>query len=143
MKIIKYLIEVILEWSSCFPTFFNLSLNLAIRSSWSEPQSALSLVLLTPFLAAKNIINLIWSWPSGDVHVWSLLLCCWKRVFAVTSVFSSQNSISLCPGSFCTPRPNFPVTPGVSWLPTFAFQSPTMNRTSFLGVSSRSSCRSS
>ena len=26
-----------------FPTFFNLSLNLAIRSSWSEPQSASSL----------------------------------------------------------------------------------------------------
>ena len=26
-----------------FPTFFNLNLNLAIRSSWSEPQSALSL----------------------------------------------------------------------------------------------------
>ena len=29
-----------------FPTFFNLSLNLAIRSSWSEPQSAPSLVFL-------------------------------------------------------------------------------------------------
>ena len=28
-----------------FPTFFNLSLNLAIRSSWSEPQSASGLVL--------------------------------------------------------------------------------------------------
>ena len=27
-----------------FPTFFNLSLNLAIRSSWTEPQSAPSLV---------------------------------------------------------------------------------------------------
>ena len=27
-----------------FPTFFNLSLNLAIRGSWSEPQSAVSLV---------------------------------------------------------------------------------------------------
>ena len=27
-----------------FPTFFNISLNLAIRSSWSEPQSAPSLV---------------------------------------------------------------------------------------------------
>ena len=27
-----------------FPTFFNLSLNLAIRNSWPEPQSALSLV---------------------------------------------------------------------------------------------------
>ena len=55
----------------------------------------------------------------------------------MTSVFSRQNSISLCPVSFCTPRPNLPVTPGVSWLPTFAFQSPIMKRTSFWGVSSR------
>ena len=30
------------EWSCGFPTFFNLSLNLAIRSPWPEPQSALS-----------------------------------------------------------------------------------------------------
>ena len=45
--------------------------------------------------------------------------------------FSWQNSISLCPASFCIPRPNLPVTPGVSWLPTFAFQSPVMKRTSF------------
>ena len=35
----------------------------------------------------------------------SLLLCCWKRVFAMTSAFSWQNSVSLCPASFCTPRP--------------------------------------
>ena len=35
-----------------------------------------------------------------------------------------KNSISLCPPSLCTPRPNLPVTPGVPWLPTFAFQSP-------------------
>ena len=54
------------------------------------------------------------------------LLCCWKRVFAMTSAFSWQNSVSLCPASFCIPRPNLPVTPGVSWLPTFAFQSPIM-----------------
>ena len=38
----------------------------------------------------------------------------------MTSAFSWQNS------SFCTPRPNLPVTPGVSSLPTFAFQSPIM-----------------
>ena len=38
--------------------------------------------------------------------------------------FSWQNSISLCPASFRIPRPNLPVTPGVSWLPIFAFQSP-------------------
>ena len=52
----------------------------------------------------------------------SLLLCCWERVFAMTSAFSWQNSISLCPASFHTPRPNLPVTPGVSqrrrWHPT-------------------------
>ena len=45
--------------------------------------------------------------------------------------------------SFHTPRPDLPVTPGVSCLPTFAFQSPIMKRTSFLGVSSKRSCRSS
>ena len=30
----------------------------------------------------------------------------------MTSAFSWQNSVSLCPASFCTPRPNLPVTPG-------------------------------
>ena len=46
----------------------------------------------------------------------------------MTSAFSWQNSVSLCPASFCTPTPNLPVTPGSSWLPTFAFQSPMMKR---------------
>ena len=64
-------------------------------------------------------------------------------MFAMTSAFSWQNSMSLCPASFCTPRPNLPVTPDVSLLPTFAFQSPIMKRTSFLGVSFKRSCRSS
>ena len=50
----------------------------------------------------------------------------------MTSAFSWQNSISLCPASFRIPRPNLPVIPGVSSLPTFAFQSPIMKRTSFL-----------
>ena len=57
----------------------------------------------------------------------------------MTSVFSWQNSISLCPASFCTPRPNLPVTQGVSWLPTFAFQTPIMKSTCLGGVSSRRS----
>ena len=73
----------------------------------------------------------------------SLLLCCWKRVFAMTSVFSWQNSISLCPASSCNPWQNLPVTPSISWLPAFAFQSLVMKRTSSLGVSFRRSCRSS
>ena len=57
-----------------------------------------------------------------------------------TSAFSWQNSISLCLASFRIPRTNLPVTPGVSWLPTFAFQSPIVKRTSFLAVSSKRSC---
>ena len=60
----------------------------------------------------------------------------------MTSAFSWQNSVSFCPASFRIPRPNLPVTPGVSWLPTFAFQSPMMKRTSFFHVSSKRSCRS-
>jgi len=31
----------------------------------------------------------------------------------MVSAFFWQNSISLCPASFCTPRPNLPVTPGL------------------------------
>ena len=54
-----------------------------------------------------------------------------------------ENSISLCPALFCIPRPNLPFTPGVSWLPTFAFHSPIMKRTSFWGVSSKRPCMSS
>ena len=49
----------------------------------------------------------------------------------------------LWPALFCTPRLNLPVTPGISWLPTFTFQSPIMKRTSFWGVSSKRSYRSS
>ena len=78
-----------------FPTFFNLSLNLVIRSSWSEPQSAPGLVFadcieLLPLWLQR--IESIWfqCWPSGDVHVYSFLLCCWKRVFAMTSAFSCK-----------------------------------------------------
>ena len=42
------------------------------------------------------------------------LMCCWKRVFVITSAFSWQNSVSLFPASFCASRPNLPVTPGIS-----------------------------
>ena len=37
------------------------------------------------------------------------------------SAFFWQNSVNHFPASFCSPRPNLPVTPGISWLPTFAF----------------------
>ena len=84
-----------------------------------------------PSLAAKNVINLIsvltiWWCPCVES---SLVLL--EEGVAMTSRFSSQNSVSLCPASFCPPKPNLPVTPGISWLPTFAFQSPVMKRIFF------------
>ena len=42
-----------------FPTFVNLSLNLAIRISWSQPQSCFFWLHRAPSFAAKNIINQI------------------------------------------------------------------------------------
>ena len=71
---------------------------------------------------------------------WDLEISSWK--YLSKDLFHWQNAVSLCPASFCTPRPNLPVTPGISWLPTSAFQSPIMKRASLLDVSSRS-CRSS
>ena len=52
----------------------------------------------------------------------------------MTRAFSWQSSVSLCPASFCTLRPNLSVIPGISWLPTFTFQSRIMKRT-FLWMS--------
>ena len=57
----------------------------------------------SPSLVAKNITNLIsvltiWWCPCVES---SLVLL--EEVFAMTSAFSWQNSVSLCPTSFCTP----------------------------------------
>ena len=108
-------------WFPCFlsfkPEFCYMELMI-----WATPRSCFSWLYRTsPSLATKNVISLIWYWPFGDVHV-----------FTMTNAFSWQNSISLCPALFCIPRPNLSVTPGISWLSTFSFQSPLMTRTSFL-----------
>ena len=56
-------------------------------------------------------------------------VCYDLRVIAESE--SLSKTLSLWPASLCTPRPNLPVTSGISWLPTFAFQSPIMKKTSF------------
>ena len=78
----------------------------------------------SPSLVPKNRINLIsvltiWWCPCIES---SLVLL--EGGVCYDHCILWQNSISLCPALFCTPRPNLPVTPDVSWLPTFAFQSP-------------------
>ena len=50
----------------------------------------------------------------------------------MTSAVSWQNSVSLCPASFCTSRPTLPVSTRISSLSTFVLQFSMMKRTSFL-----------
>ena len=53
----------------------------------------------------------------------------------MTSAFSWQNPVSFWSASFCTPRPNFPVIPCISWLPIFAFQEMARVNIDMLGIS--------
>ena len=104
---------------------------------WSHSQLPV-LFLLTvqsfSILAAKNIINLILV-DHLVTFMCRVFSCVVGRGYFLWPVCSlGKTLVSLCPASFCTPRPNLPVTPGISWLPTFAFQSP-----AFLGVSSKRS----
>ena len=58
-----------------FLTFFNLSLNLAIRSSWSEPQS-------TPGLVFADCIEILYLWLQRIWSIWLYLrqgLPCLRR----------------------------------------------------------------
>ena len=80
-----------------FSTFFNLSLNLAIKSSWSEPQSVPGLV----FVDCIELLHLwlqriksVWFlyWPSGDVHV-SFLVVLEDHVYYNQCVLFKQASL--------------------------------------------------
>ena len=81
--------------------------------------------------AAENIINLIsvltiWWCPCVES---SLVLLeegvCYDQCVLLAKLYSSL------PCFILHSKAKFPVSPGVSWLPTFAFQSPIMKRTSF------------
>ena len=78
----------------------------------------------SPPLAAKKIINLIsvltiWWCPCVESSLVSL-----EEGVAMISAFSWKHSVSLFPASFCTPRLNVLVTPGISWLPYFCIPVP-------------------
>ena len=83
--------------------------------------------------AAENVINLI-----SVLTIWwcpcVVFSCVVGRGCLLWPGHFLGKTISLCPASFRILRPNLPVTPGVSWLRTFAFQSPIMKRTYFFWV---------
>ena len=106
-----------------FPTFFNLCLNLAIRKFiiWATVSTQCCFCWLdraSPSLTAKNKINLIsvltnWWCPCLE----SSLVLLEKGVCYDQCILLAKPA-RLCPASFCAARPNLPVTPGISWLPT-------------------------
>ena len=61
-----------------FSTFFNLILNLAIRSSWSEPQSAHSLVFASQGYGFSS--SHVWMWDLDDKESWVLKSWCFLTV---------------------------------------------------------------
>ena len=60
--------------------------------------------------------------------------CVVGRGCLLWAVCSFGKTVSLYPASFCIPRPNLPVTPGISWLPAFGFLYLMIERTSIFGL---------
>ena len=136
------------KWSSGFPYFLQFKSVFGNKKFmiWATV-SSLSwfcwVYRASPPLAAKDIINLILVltvWWCQCVESSLMLL---EEGVCYDQLFSWQNSVTLWSASFCTPRPNLPLISGSSCLPTFAFKSPIMKCTFFLGVSSGKFCRSS
>ena len=124
------------EWPSGFSSFLQFkpvfcNKELIIWATVSARSCFCWLYRGSPCLAAKNIINLIlvliiWWCPC----VKSPLVLLEEGVCYDQCVLL-QNSASLCPASLCTPKSCLPVSPDVSWLPIFAFQSPMKKMTTF------------
>ena len=128
-----------------FPTFFDLRLNVSVRSSWSEPHSAPSLVFAVYVellhLGCKGYNQSDFSIDHLVTSMCRVVSCVVGRRCLLWSVSSFGKSLLAFP--LLHLRPNLPVSPDICWLPTFALQFPIMKRTSFFGVSFKRSYRSS
>ena len=119
------------------PIFFNLSLSFAVRSSWTEPQSAPSLVFAACIELLHSQLGRIQSDFGIDHLVMSLcrVICCVVGRGCLLWPVRSLGRTLLAFACFILYfRAKFAYSSGISWLSTFAFQFPIMKRTSFLGV---------
>ena len=106
-----------------------------IWATISSQSSFCWLYRASPFLASK--LKSIWFCIDHLVlSMCRVFSCVVGRRCLLWPVCSIDKTVSLCPASFCTPKPNLPVLQGISSLPTFAFQFPIMKRTFFGGISS-------
>ena len=132
------MIYIIPEWSSGFPYFiqfkFEFCNDFMIWATVSSRSYFCWLYRTSPSSAATNMINLI-----SVLTIWWCLCVESPLVLLEEGVCYDQCVLlaKLCyplPCFILTTRSNLPVTPSISWLPTFAFQSAMMKRTSFLGL---------
>ena len=78
------------------PTFFNLSLDFAIRSSWSEPQSVLGLV----FADCREIVQFNSEFCNKEWMIWCTVssrpyFCCLYRASTLSAAKNMINLISV------------------------------------------------
>ena len=129
---------VISELSSGFPYFLQFkpeffNKELMIWATVSSKSFVFWLYRALQSLAANNIINLIFGIDHLVMSMCRVISCVvGKRCLLWPVCFLDKILLAFALLSFCTPRSNLPVTPGVSWLPTAAFQFPMMKKTSFL-----------
>ena len=107
------------EWSSGFPYFFQFKSEFGnnmfmIWATVSSQSYFCWLYRASPSLAAKNIINLI-----SVLTTWWCPCVVFSCVVGRGCLLWPVHSLGK-PASFRIPRPNLPVTPGISWLTTFA-----------------------
>ena len=86
-----------------FPTFFNLSLNLAIRSSWSEPQSAPDIVFADCMeLLHLSICFLIFH-KFHKFYSVSLTVVKWYSFFMIWFFLKGISNVKEKTNCFCPP----------------------------------------
>ena len=127
------------EWPSGFPYFLQFKSEFCNKEFmiWAtvSSRSCFCWQYKAASLTAKNILSLIL------VLIFVLMILIWWCPWVVISyvvgrgcllwpVCSLGKTLLAFALFFCTLSPNMPVTPCISWLPTFAFQSPMMKRTS-------------
>ena len=118
--IIRDFIYIITEWSSDFPYFLQFKSKFGNKefTIWAIVSSQSCFRWLnraSPSLATKNIINLISvltiQWCPCVESSLKLL----EEGICYDQYVLFKNSVSLCPASFCIPRPYLPVTSGSSY----------------------------
>ena len=124
-------------WMAYWFSLFSSILNFAVRISWSEPQSVPCLVfadcIVLHHLCCKEYNQSDFSIDHLVMSTCRVFSCVVGRGCLLWPVHFLGKTLSLCPASFRIPRPNLPVTPGVSWLPTFCIPVPYNEKDIFFG----------